>query len=944
MADEKGIGNQAKDMAKDKVKNVVKEGAKHVIKVIAPYLLVAVVVFVLLAWVIELLDKFKFENLFGWLLPSETTLKVGTGIYQIEYWGGDYEYKLDIDDVWNETDFYDKITRAHFDTAKFPNSSDEELEKNKILYKLILQGLDISEYESEEELLCLPLFIKATTAAAYPDLGWTNGDFKGKVEVWRIQEDGTFKKLKYVDLEIDKPLVKSFKTQVAADKNKALELFTLDNEGNIYVGSPYTTINDFSYSWFNDAANIAKTETTSSTDEGITATSLPYSSVIGQYAVSFEFLQALLIKTKDVDFCTEIANKIMNDTKIVLKIYDNKKTFITNTKESISGDMNCQYLYETHLVYKDNLDNEFSEDWIYEPTKVTPKIERYSYDKNYKKTTTTSYPKLILGEASSIFFNFTQDCSVANSNDTQGPFYNYGTESTRSNDFISEGKIWDYSNEIKNDAINTYENLYLDGDGNKTRTVTNIDFGEAGWGPGSSLWGKIIRTFLTEKVDTETTTQSTSTTYTENTPNIEFKLTSGFYETFTNPQYKDAKSFIYETDESLFQLLESSSKSSGFVPILKYIMFKESGTDYGIKDAEINDILNQLKNNSTFNPIMSLGFEITNSGYFITNVDELKIVLAGYPELVNQAQYLLDLQNMYGINAVAVASASILQTEGGNTATNNNIFGIKLEDGTLKTYTSIEDSIENFFELIKEQKEIINKNNTESIINVIFANNDATEQDKINWKQQQGAEIIDLYEKQEQVKIPDNINAGEEGNGNFDSGYPDTYTSAKSGRTFKNWKQNLGPYQDKAAWDKTVKKLGCGMTSVAIIASGWGSDYTPGSFSQYNFGITNGISSASNSQLSVQMVGSYYPYIQLPETEKQKIINHLASGKVAIIFCAKDLGSEFATWQHFMAILDINGDLNKVYLSNPYNGSETGWVSIDRLFKGASAIYYIKEN
>lgn len=153
-------------------------------------------------------------------------------------------------------------------------------------------------------------------------------------------------------------------------------------------------------------------------------------------------------------------------------------------------------------------------------------------------------------------------------------------------------------------------------------------------------------------------------------------------------------------------------------------------------------------------------------------------------------------------------------------------------------------------------------------------------------------------------------------------GYTQVYTSSY-GRTYKEFKQN-GPssYRDKPYGDDTIAAQGCSITSIAIVLSGYGYNYTPATWSSSSlvsiYGETNKVVPSVNHTNSVSGATS---------ENKEAIQNHLKTGNPVIIHVLSK--SPFTANQHWMALLDISSDGSQVYLSNPNITGVNGWVNID---------------
>ena len=181
--------------------------------------------------------------------------------------------------------------------------------------------------------------------------------------------------------------------------------------------------------------------------------------------------------------------------------------------------------------------------------------------------------------------------------------------------------------------------------------------------------------------------------------------------------------------------------------------------------------------------------------------------------------------------------------------------------------------------------------------------------------------------------------------------YIGTYTNAKNGKTYKNYKQYL--YRNEAftfQGSKHLASVGCGTNSTAIILSGEDSSITP-----QRLYIENGYSVGT-------YFGSYYPYkkesfnycdawsdgyclktksvTKLSDIDmRNRLVTNLMEGGTAILFinyisdkCLVN-GESWTGSQHYFTALDYNQMDNTIYISNPGTNasSQNGWISLDRL-------------
>lgn len=784
------------------VKKAVEEGkkrAKDFVKGLilhaAPWVLLVLVIVIFLAWIVEFMDMFKFDNMFNWLKGTDSGYMVDSQrIYHIVGHLDDYEYKLinEVEDEYDEDLFKKELKNAHFDPDLFTSGSEE----NKVIYRLIKNGLDISEYSSEEELKCLPLFIKASVSNSSPYLGLTTGELKGKIEIYRQKENLTdFQQLKFIKKE-------ELQAKIAADRNNARKYFSLTNDGKIIVAVHNSTEEEWSFPGLTTEAQKRHPDWNRpavSTPE-YKELSLEYQNIIGPHTISFEFLHAMLIKTKDPAFCTELANNVIYDgssNPIKIYIYDNTTIETTVVDTTYRGQLKREYKYNCNITYTDIYGNVYQDiNWPFY-LKTPPHdyfdTEPYTYKHQYKKITTYDNPIIVLQEANSLFYSYTKPICTTNTPpiDPITVTNPYGGEQPKApgNPHLETSPII-LEHTAGEEAKNLYQTTYPE------RIVNSIWFGWIG-STGISK-GNIYKYFLTEEKEEVITITQNRTEYTESDANVAFNEgDKSFYKTFTDEKYEDARSAIYETDISLFQMLGFSSKASYFIDLLKYTMWRESGKNYGVTTLELLNILEQVKLSSVYQSTASqvLQFNVKDSTYFITDPNVLASALSGYPELQQHAELLIQYQTQYNINAMAVASACIMQTQGGanlSVATTNNLFGILNPDGSIKIYLDQEDSIKDFYEKLNNQINTNTVTNTSVFAATVFEN---SQEDQIEWKKHYDAIILEIYKKQSIVDIPTTLQWGTPTlNPNMQQdGYVATYPS-KSGRVYKEWAQNMGPW------------------------------------------------------------------------------------------------------------------------------------------------------
>ncbi len=159
-----------------------------------------------------------------------------------------------------------------------------------------------------------------------------------------------------------------------------------------------------------------------------------------------------------------------------------------------------------------------------------------------------------------------------------------------------------------------------------------------------------------------------------------------------------------------------------------------------------------------------------------------------------------------------------------------------------------------------------------------------------------------------------------------------TYTNS-AGRTFIEYKQNVGPWANKPFGSKVIGNNGCPTAAISIVLSGYGYDVTPMKYAGYS-GL-NAHQEAANYGLrvgdTVSVPGDGYS-AQPDQKYIEDIRQHLRSGGVVIIHVrGKGMGgyNPRAHSQHWMAVLDINDAGDQVYVSAVHSAYANGWDNIN---------------
>lgn len=373
---------------------------------------------------------------------------------------------------------------------------------------------------------------------------------------------------------------------------------------------------------------------------------------------------------------------------------------------------------------------------------------------------------------------------------------------------------------------------------------------------------------------------------------------------------------IFESaPEMTFNLLESSDSTKGLVNIFKYIMYVYTGTDYGITDesqiAFIFDISPYGGSDYTVNTPMS-------DTKLVLEKDQLeKAIKSSYngdiqKNLLSCVDDFMYIQENNKVNAVFAAAVTIIESSGGTNwaaidPSTYNWYSIKGSyNGNSKNgwraYSSFNEATRDFGDLIANGAYYFKAGKyTVTAIAPTYCNEE--------WGNLVVSEMTKIYNS---VGISGATGGTEGKTGNYT-----TFTA--NGRTYINYKQKEEAYKSipLACYpNTTLFKAGCGITSDAIIGSGFGSNKDP--IAVNNFGSNN------HQEILGKLTGKEWVSVQFSKTA---VLDELKKGNPVIVRVEGD-GGYFKSEGHFTTILSISEDGNSIYISDPAfkTDSKNGWM------------------
>lgn len=429
---------------------------------------------------------------------------------------------------------------------------DEKVEE--LMQKLNSKTNILSTYISEEnQKEYLKMFIKADFITQNLKLG--NADPKksdqinGAITVQRSGKDGNVSTLQYIDYT-------TFKQYIADSNSEVFKYCSINDNGQLVIAQSYR------HSKVLDT-NVPGETPINEEQYNISEMSLDYKSALSSYAMPFNFLWALLVKSTEEDFVYELA-KLAMDTEITITAYDNYMR-TEETEESqftMKGRKELivrQFIKHSGTLTKITREREFdTSDTTYHRrlTEIT-ETRNVTLNVTYANTWIAKYQNEYTYE--SIPATVTENNAQSNNSQAIETINRYLTKAEIEQDSFAQEVLNDLEHGKMEGTVYTVESERLISDiKEKSRT------------------GKIV---------------SSGNSYKEGTPKIEEKTDLNSQEpNFCTilKKYPRAESKIMSSVEWLFEMMEQNTENvTNMIDLVKYLLYKATGRDLGV--TELNE-------------------------------------------------------------------------------------------------------------------------------------------------------------------------------------------------------------------------------------------------------------------------------------------------------------------------------------------------------------------
>lgn len=152
------------------------------------------------------------------------------------------------------------------------------------------------------------------------------------------------------------------------------------------------------------------------------------------------------------------------------------------------------------------------------------------------------------------------------------------------------------------------------------------------------------------------------------------------------------------------------------------------------------------------------------------------------------------------------------------------------------------------------------------------------------------------------------------------------------------------PWAKNDYWGGTMAENGCGITAIAIIASGYGKSVTPEDLRKIYAPHLEGenISKELNNSFGIKCTDFIFSSAYFSEN---KIIEHLSNNRPILICVWDKPNTSWTEKSHYMVLLATDGK-DKVYVSNPSDEKEdrkSGWYDIEDVRPYIAKALFIEE-
>ena len=661
--------------------------------------------------------------------------------------------------------------------------------------------------------------------------------------------------------------LEQFEKDLTDDPKKALQEFSLDSNFKLITAT---------WSYSGDEITVTKNNT-----------ALDYKSIMSKYTMPMEYMLFWYIDTESAEFAYELGQLALN-SEFVIMIEDN----VTTTRVETTTNE------ETETKQQDD-NGDYSID-------VESKSEALHEVDNQVKVTESTSPKIELIYADTWFVKFDNKLLLEQN-----------SKNAKANGTVKESNTTSESTSVNTEEwseTETIKETHVDDDGNEVEEEKEIT--------------KNYQKTITTKVTTDTDTVSNE--YKAGESEIKGNEQK-FVTLFRKSSIKEMLIASWLKD-----LMENNPKTANMVDITDYLIYKATGIDTGVMSFDFSEYAPSAFNTSTG----IYGGTIQEKVWFaLRDVGYSEIAVAGAMGNIDYESGGFDPNAIEGGSGEGIGliqwsfgRKTQLQEYAKSKGVNWSDEDTQVEflvaeisgQGPAADYSNQRTAGYIREENITSTNEDWSNSTTIDDATLHFMRFFESPSSKASYSSRLG-KSKEYYEEFKGKTKPSGSS--------IDVSDGDGYTSiykANSGKQFKEYKQYEGSYKDTLymPYGESISSIGCSITSISIVLTGYGNDVNPGSLAGHNY-LANHFT-----EYGVQCSSG--------EATADKITEHLKEGKPVVVEISGTLKAGGATkyyGQHFIAVLDINSS-GEVYVSDPGSTTTNGWANVDDIVGiSKSALY-----
>lgn len=676
-------------------------------------------------------------------------------------------------------------------------------------------------------------------------------------------------------------------------------------------------------------------ETYTQTNYSMSTTNINYQDMVKPFAMPFEYLWSLLVIGEDKDFVLELADLVYN-SKIEITVHDNLTvntnvdvyTYTKKKKTNTSAKVIVEYNDDAGTSRRYPASGKWTDE-----TEDNYKTTFTTITKTNTLNTMVTLADVWMAKYTQEYIYETPSDIVDKSSENLDEMpYPSTPDTTGNND------TYGHASKLLKDTKKKYEDY--------DSVTGRIDFIEE----------KIYYATVNRKQDITNTTQTKK--YTSSPMTVEEKtdknsVEPNFVTLFLKSDNLKAKNNILSVESWLFELLGEHKSTEDKIDLTKYLLYKATGTDYGVVEYDFGAIWKKIYEGMTNvgSDDLIVNIEMSDQELVITDEEILEQAISTVYSGKAQSNLLgvlhngtfIKMQEEYKVNAVFAIAATIVESSGGTSwaAIDSSTYNWLSMTGSYngktyknpnsknprkwRVYPNFDVATLDFGDQIANGSYYFKANrNTVKEIAPTYCD--------VRWGEDVVAEMIKIYNSVGITVVQSNNIVSTAPIESTGDGYKQIYTSS-SGRTYKEFKQTWGSYAKTVKYSGgTISSSGCGPTSVSIVISSFGSNHTPGTLVQAakaKYNVSNFVASGASTGKMLTTAGISYKSGY--KISRSVLVNHLKTGGAVITSVNNNCGRLFTGNTHYIAILDVSADGNQVYVSNPNPKTATGWINADKI-------------